>query len=90
LTYRNAVARIEAERLGEEATMLKSRMIGAHRPPPPWRETLARIRQVQVTEIEQNQKRRLEAMLHWHDPVETLRTLRHRSHTLFDENPASG
>ncbi len=75
--------------LGEEATMLKSRMIGAHRAPPPWRETLTRIRQVQVTGIEQNEERCLEAM-HWHDPVERQRTLRYRSHTLVDDNPASG
>ena len=65
-------------------------MIGTHRVPPPWRKALARMRQVQVTEIEQNEERCLEAMLHWHDPVETLRTLRHRSHTLVDGNPASG
>jgi hypothetical protein len=70
--------------------MPKSRMIGAQRPSPPWRKTLARMRQVQVTEIEQNEERFLGAMLHWHDPVETLRTLRHQSHTLVDDNPASG
>jgi hypothetical protein len=44
--------------------MLKSRMIGAHRDSPPWRKSLA-IRQVQVTEIEQNEERCFEAMLHW-------------------------
>jgi hypothetical protein len=29
-------------------------------------------------------------MLHWHDPVAKLRTLRGRGHTLVDDNPASG
>jgi hypothetical protein len=30
--------------------------------------------------------------LHWHDPEERLRTLRRRchTHTLVDDNPASG
>jgi hypothetical protein len=70
--------------------MLISRMISAHRGPPPWRETLPRIRQVQVTQIEQNEERCLETMLHWHDPVERPRTLRHRTTTLVDDNPASG
>jgi hypothetical protein len=43
-----------------------------------------------VTEIEQSEERCLDAMLHWHDPVETLRRFRHCSHTLVDDNPASG
>jgi hypothetical protein len=29
-------------------------------------------------------------MLHWRDPVERLRTLRRRAHSLVDDNPASG
>jgi len=34
----------------------------------------------------------LEAMLHWQDPVERLRTIRRgqHAHTLVDDNPASG
>ena len=61
------------------------------RPPPLWRETVTRIRQLRVTEIEQHDENRsLEAMLHWRDPVEGLRTLRRRNHTLVDDNPASG
>jgi len=39
---------------------------------------------------EQGEERCLGAMLHWRDPVERLRTLRRRSHTLVDDNPASG
>jgi hypothetical protein len=33
-----------------------------------------------------------EAMLHWQDPVERLRTMRRRQrrHTLVDDNPSSG
>jgi hypothetical protein len=33
-----------------------------------------------------------EAMLHWRDPVDRLRTVRRRQqiHTLVDDNPASG
>jgi len=48
---------------------------------------LARIRWLRTTEVEE---RPLEAMLHWRDPVERLRTLRRQSHTLVDDNPASG
>ena len=62
------------------------------RPPPLWRGTFGRMRQFHVTEIEQEEEYCLEAMLHWHDPAERLRTLRRRrhSHTLVDDNPASG
>jgi hypothetical protein len=72
--------------------MPKFMMIGAWpRPPPPWRKTLARIRQLRVMEIEQNEDEHgLEAMLHWREPVERLRTLRRGCHTLVDDNPASG
>jgi hypothetical protein len=71
--------------------MLKFAMIGAQpRSPPRWRKTLAYTRQLRLTEVEQDEERCLEAMLHWHDPVERLRTLRRRRHTLVDDNPASG
>ena len=50
---------------------------------------LARIR---APRLEQQQEHSLEAMSHWHDPEERLRTLRCRchAHTLMDDNPASG
>jgi hypothetical protein len=61
---------------------------------PEWRKTdiFARLRPLPLSEIEQEEARCLEAMLHWHDPVERLRTLRRHghSHTLVDDNPASG
>lgn len=74
--------------LGKEATM-KLRMIGARRAQPPWRRALARMREPRATEIEQEEEHSFDAMLHWHDPVERART-HHRSHTLVDDNPASG
>ncbi|MGC9959477.1 hypothetical protein [Roseiarcus sp.] len=72
--------------------MLKLTISGAEpRPPPEWREALARIRQLRLTEIAQDEEQQgLEAMLHWRDPIERLRTLRRRNHTLVDDNPASG
>ena len=53
---------------------------------------LARMRAPRLTEIEQEEEYRLEAMLHWHDPEKRVRTLhRHcHTHTLIDDNPASG
>ncbi len=52
---------------------------------------LARIRQLRPMEIAQDEEQHsLEAMLHWRNPVERLRTLRRRNHTLVDDNPASG
>jgi hypothetical protein len=55
-----------------------------------WPKLLLRIRPLHLSEIEQEEERCLEAMLHWHDQAERLRTLRRRSHTLVDDNPASG
>jgi hypothetical protein len=51
----------------------------------------ARIRQRRMTETEE-EGHGFEAMLHWQDPVERLRTIRRRrhTHTLVDDNPASG
>jgi len=51
---------------------------------------LSRIRGLRLTEVERDEEQSLEAMLHWRDPVERLRTLRRRNHTLVDDNPASG
>ena len=53
---------------------------------------LARMGAPRLTEIEQQEEHRLEAMLHWHDPEEKVRTFRCRchAHTLIDDNPASG
>jgi hypothetical protein len=50
------------------------------------------MRQFHVTEIEQEEAHCLDAMLHWHDPEQRLRTVRCRchTHTLVDDNPASG
>jgi hypothetical protein len=68
-------------------------MLGSNpRPPPERRKTniLSRIRDLRLREIEHDEDRSQEAMLHWRDPVERLRTLRRRNHTLVDDNPASG
>ena len=72
--------------------MLKLAIGHRPRPPPEWFKAniLAQIRQHRVTDIEQEEEHCLEAMLHWRDPVERLRTLRRRGHTLVDDNPASG
>jgi len=62
------------------------------RQPPERRKAsiLTRIRALRFTEIEADEERSGEAMLHWRDPVERARTLRCRNHTLVDDNPASG
>jgi hypothetical protein len=81
--------------LGEKATPPMFTIIG-HRPraPPEWFKVniFVRLQPLRLTEIEQDEERFLEAMLHWHDPEERLRTLRCRchTHTLVDDNPASG
>jgi hypothetical protein len=70
--------------------MTKFEIIGVKpRSPADW--VRARIRQRRITE-KGEEDLRLEAMLHWQDPVERLRTLRRRrhTHTLVDDNPASG
>ena len=36
---------------------------------------LAHMRQLHVTEIEQEEEYCLEAMLHWHDPVKRVRSI---------------
>ena len=71
--------------------MLKSIVNGPKaQPAPQWRKTLARIRQPRSTDVEPEEQRSLEAMLHWRDPVDRLRMLRRQRHTLVDDNPASG
>ncbi len=59
---------------------------------PTWRkiEVFVRLRPLRLTELEQDEEHCLEAMLHWHDPIERLRAPRCRSHTLVDDNPESG
>ncbi len=60
---------------------------------PSWRkadEVLARMRPHCLTEIEQDEERCLEAMHHWHSPIERSRSLRCRRHALVDDNPTSG
>src|ERR1700722_4041292 len=59
---------------------------------PSWREidVFAKLRPHCMTEIEQDEEHCLEAMLHWRDPDERLRTLQRRRHALVDDNPASG
>ncbi len=76
--------------------MLRSEITG-HRPraPPQWRVILARFGEQHSKESEEgefllNSAHALDAMLHWRDPVERLRTLRRRRRTLIDDNPCSG
>ena len=56
-----------------------------------WRrlEAVARMRPHCLTEIEQDEEHCLEAMHHWHSPVERSRMLRCRRHALVDDNPTS-
>jgi hypothetical protein len=56
----------------------------------PWRKILDKFRPLSLTEIEQCEGHCLEAMLHWQDPAERLKTLRCRCvrHTLADDNLA--
>jgi hypothetical protein len=72
--------------------MLKLAII-ADRPraPPPQRVSamLARITQHRGEEVDE-EERCLNAMLHWRDPIERLRTHRRQRRTLVDDNPASG
>lgn len=60
---------------------------------PSWRkldEAVAKMRPHCLTEIEQHEEYCLEAMLHWHSPVERSRTFHCRRHALVDDNPTSG
>jgi hypothetical protein len=62
------------------------------RVPLSWRKIdfFIRLRPLRLTELEQEEDRCLEAMLHWRDPVERSRTIRCRRHTLVGDNPTSG
>ena len=56
-----------------------------------WIHILAQMRAPRLTEIEQEEEHRLEAMLHWHDPEESENaSLPLPRATLIDDNPASG
>jgi hypothetical protein len=68
-------------------------LTGRLRAQPSWRkldEAIARMRPHCTTEIEQDEERCLEAMHHWHSPVERSRALHCRRRALVDDNPASG
>ena len=77
---------------GTEATMPMFAMGEKLRALPSWREmdVFAKLRPHCLTEIEQDEEHCLDAMLHWRDPDERLRTLQRRRHALVDDNPASG
>jgi hypothetical protein len=60
---------------------------------PSWRrldEAFAKLRPHCLTEVEQDEGRCLEAMLHWRNPIERSRALRCKRRALVDDNPASG
>jgi hypothetical protein len=59
---------------------------------PSWRQrhVFAKLWPHCLTEIEQDEERCLDAMLHWRDPAERSRILRSRCHALVDDNPTSG
>jgi len=61
---------------------------------PEWRriDFFMRLPPPCLSEIEQEEEHCLEAMAHWHDPGERLRSGQRRSHahTLVEDNPASG
>jgi hypothetical protein len=62
--------------------------------PPEWRQIgfFKRHSPPCLSEIEQEEEHCLEAMQYWHDPGERLRNgcRRCHTHTLIDDNPASG
>jgi hypothetical protein len=76
--------------------MLRSAM-HSHKPraPPQWRMILARIKEQRWREVDEGDLQRegehpLEAMVHWRDPTQRLRTHRRRRMSLLDDNPSSG
>ena len=76
--------------------MLQPAMNG-HEPRAPrqWRVILTRIRVYHWTEVDQGDCSRegehsLDAMLHWRDPAQRLKTLRRLRKSLLDDNPSSG
>ena len=72
------------------------RVIGhMSRGPPQWRVIVTRVRDYRWTEFGPGVHPRegehpLEAMLHWHDPAERLRTLRCRRKSYLEDNPSAG
>jgi hypothetical protein len=52
-------------------------------------DTLAGITEHRERDIDE-EERCPEAMLHWRDPIDRLRTHRRHRRTLVDDNPASG
>jgi len=75
--------------------MLRRAIGHKSRGPPQWRVIVARVREHHWTEIDpavhpREGEHPLEAMLHWHDPAERLRTLCCRRESLLDDNPSSG
>ena len=79
----------------EEASMLRRAMGHKSRGPPQWCVIVTQVREYRWTEIDPGVHTRegehpLEAMTHWHDPGERLRTLRYRQKSLLDDNPSSG
>jgi hypothetical protein len=72
------------------------RVIGhKSRGPPQWSVIVTKVRQYRRTEIDPGVDPRegehpLDAMLHWRDPAERLRSLRCRRKSLLDDNPSSG
>jgi hypothetical protein len=65
------------------------------RGPPQWRVIATRVTEHRWTEAGEGHHPRegedlLEAMLHWRDPAQRLRTLSHRRKSLLDDNPSSG
>jgi hypothetical protein len=59
---------------------------------PSWLEmdVFAKLRPHCLTEIEQDEEHCLDAMHHWHSPIERSRALHCRRHALVDDNPTSG
>jgi hypothetical protein len=72
--------------------MLKLAIIADRTRAPPEQRvsaTLARLTEYRGKDIDE-EERCLDAMLHWRDPIERLRTHRRQRRTLVDDNPASG
>jgi hypothetical protein len=74
--------------------MLKNPIAGPRAPQERLASILVQTRLARIVsmrgEEEELEEHCLDAMLHWRDPVERLRALRHRHRTLLDDNPSSG
>ncbi len=66
------------------------------RAPPQWRVILTRIKkqrhwaEIDQADLPREGEHPFEAMLHWHDPSQRLKTHRRRRTSLLDDNPSSG